>query len=175
MEWQKTSIKIMNLSEEILAVITPIQWVLFAASLAFVILTFIKDKRLRWLAASFGVISFGLFVNMYIYCNSFDVLLSKIAMYRRFFPNATFEKVLYVKNFLVGFVLLLDFAFIFLYCMHFIRNYHVGIIHMIVAFLASVATRIFGYISMRVPPTFAYEMRFQLGQPHNLLISTCRP
>ena len=72
MEWQKTSIKIMNLSEEILAVITPIQWVLFAASLAFVILTFIKDKRSRWLAASFGVISFGLFVNMYIYCNSFD-------------------------------------------------------------------------------------------------------
>ena len=154
MDWVLINIKVMDSAEEILTFITPLQYALLFASLVMVILTFIKDKRSRWLASALAVMIIQLFSNLFIYCNGFDVVFSKISFYRHLFNRVTSEEFMQTRNYLVGAVLFLDIAFIFLYCMHFIRNYKVGVIHMIAAFAASITTRITGYFSTIVAPTY---------------------
>ena len=142
-------------------VLIPIQLALILAALVIVILTIIKDKKSRWLASSLVVMIVQLFLSMHTYCNLFNVVFRRKEIYKKSFVYSTMEATQRESSILIWVVLLLDIAFIICFCMHFIRNYHIGVIHLIVALAASIGTRITGYISTITPPTFAFYVFFQ--------------
>ena len=140
--------------------IIPFELAILIAAMVIVILTFIKNKKQRWLASSLFVMIVQLFLNMHVYSNLFHVALRKKSIYEDWYASVRYDEVLSRSKYLVCIVLLLDLAFIVLFCMNFIRHYHIGIIHMIVALLAAIGTRITGYIAWITPPSFALGIFF---------------
>ena len=156
MDWVLIYNRVMRFGMQYTEGLIPIQLALILASLAVVIITIIKDKKSRWLASSLAVMIEQLFLSMHTYSNLFNVVFRRKAIYKNWYIGSVFKKTQMESRYLVCVVLLLDIAFIVCFCMHFIRNYHIGVIHLIAALAASVGTRITGYISTITPPTFAF-------------------
>ena len=156
MDWVLIYNRVMRFGMRYTEGLISIQLALILASLVMVILTIIKDKKSRWLASSLAVMIAQLFLSMHTYCNLFNVVFRRNAIYKNWYIGSVFKKTQIESRYLVWVVLFLDIAFIVCFCMHFIRNYHIGVIHLIAALAASVGTRITGYISTITPPTFAF-------------------
>ena len=156
MDWVLIYNRVMRFGMRYTEGLISIQLALILASLVMVILTIIKDKKSRWLASSLAVMVAQLFLSMHTYCNLFNVVFRRKSIYKDWYIGSVFKKTQIESRYLVWVVLFLDIAFIICFCMHFIRNYHIGIIHLIVALAAGIGTRITGYISTITPPTFAF-------------------
>ena len=156
MDWVLIYNRVMRFGMRYTEGLIPIQLVLILATLVAVIITIIKDKKSRWLASSLAVMIAQLFLSMHTYCNLFNVVFRRKAIYKDWYIGSVFKKTQIESGFLVWVVLFLDIAFIVCFFMHFIRNYHIGIIYLIVTLAASIGTRITGYISTITPPTFAF-------------------
>ena len=156
MDWVLIYNMVMRFCMRYTEVLIPIQLALILASLVIVILTIIKDKKSRWLALSLAVMIAQLFMCIHTYCNLFNVVFRRKAIYKDWYIGSVFKKTQIESRYLVWAVLFLDIAFIVCFCMHFIRNYHIGVIHLVAALAASIGTRITGYISTITPPTFAF-------------------
>ena len=163
MDWVLIFYRVLSWSMNHAEYLIPIQLTLLAAVLVLVILSIIKDKQSRWLASSLAVMSAQLFLGMFTYSNLFNVVFRRMAIYKVsliYVPIAVTKR---ESSYLIWVVLLLDMAFIFCYCMYFIRKFHTGVINLIVALAASVGLRITGYLSTITPPTFAF---YVFGQRH---------
>ena len=156
MDWVLIYNRVMRFCMRYTEGLITIQLALILASFVIVILTIIKDKKSRWLASSLAVMIAQLFLSMHTYSNLFNVVFRRKAIYKDWYIGSVFKKTQIESRYLVWVVLFLDIAFIICFCMHFIRNYHIGIIHLIVALAAGIGTRITGYISTITPPTFAF-------------------
>jgi hypothetical protein len=163
MDWLRIYYRVLNWSINHAEYLIPIQLTLLAAVLVLVILSIIKDKQSRWLASSLAVMIAHLFLGMLTYSNLFNVVFRRMAIYKVSLIYVPIAETKRESSYLVWEVLLLDVAFIFCYCMYFIRKSHTGVINLIVALAASVGTRITGYLSTITPPTFAF---YVFGQRH---------
>lgn len=163
MDWVLIYNRVMRFGMRYTEVLIPIQLALITAALVTAIITIIKDKQSGWLASSLAVMSAQLFLGMFTYSNLFNVVFRRMAIYKVgliYVPIAVTKR---ESSYLVWAVLLLDVAFIFCYCMYFIRKFHTGVINLIVALVASAGLRITGYLSTITPPTFAF---YVFGQRH---------
>ena len=163
MDWVLIFYRVLNWSMNHVEYLIPIQLTLIAAVLVLVILSIIKDKQSRWLASSLAVMSAQLLLGMFTYSNLFNVVFRRMAIYKVSLIYVTIAETKRESSYLVWAVLLLDVAFIFCYCMYFIRKSHTGVINLIVALAASAGLRITGYLSTITPPTFAF---YVFGQRH---------
>lgn len=163
MDWLRIYYRVLSWSMNHAEYLIPIQLTLLAAVLVLVILSIIKDKQSRWLASSLAVMIALLFLGMLTYSNLFNVVFRRMAIYKVSLIYVPIAETKRESSYLVWAVLLLDVAFIFCYCMYFIRKSHTGVINLIVALAASAGTRITGYLSTITPPTFAFCV---FGQRH---------
>lgn len=152
----------------IVMIITPLQWALLLTALVIVILMIIKDRKTVWIGSSLAVMTAQIFLSIHTYCNSFNVVFRRNDIYGDWLISNVYETAHRQSRILVWAVLFFDVLFIFLFCMHFIRNHKMGVIHLIAALAASIGTRIAGYYSTVTPPSFAFNI-FRLGVYDDML------
>ena len=169
MVWLQKYYRLFNWCSNHVEYIIPLELALLTATLVMVILTIIKDKKSRWLASSLFIMIVQIFLNMHVYCNLFHVVLRKKEIYEHWYVSVWYEEIVSRSKFFVCIVLLLDIAFIVLFCMHFLRNYHTGAIYLILAVVASICTRITGYFTTIIPPTFSRDIFFMATESPGVL------
>lgn len=158
MDWESIFNRVLNCCINQVEYAVWVQLAILLVSMTMVVLLIGKDKKSRWLGVSLAVMIAQLFMSMHVYCNLFNIVFRRKEIYEYWLINATMDETKRESAYLVWVVLALDVAFIVFFCIHFIRNYHMGIIHMIVALAAGIGTRITGYFSTITPPTFAFNV-----------------